>query len=142
MTPDRALLLPVLALVLWTYVMWFWMYATRIPAIMKSRMRLDPMAPRGEQMATLPAQVRWKADNYNHLFEQPTIFYATAIVLALVPHAATDVALAWAYVALRVVHSLVQALVNVIELRFALFMISSLVLLALAVRTTCAVLCP
>lgn len=141
MTPDRALLLPVLALVLWTFVMWSWMYATRIPAIMKSRMRLDPMAPRGEQMATLPAQVRWKADNYNHLFEQPTIFYATAIALALIPHTSTDVTLAWAYVALRVVHSLVQALVNIIELRFALFMISSLVLLALAVRTTCALLC-
>lgn len=142
MTPDRALLLPVLALVLWTFVMWFWMYATRIPAILKSRMRLDPTAPRGEQMATLPAQVRWKADNYNHLFEQPTIFYATVIVLALVsPHAAADVALAWAYVGLRVAHSLVQALVNIIELRFALFSISSLVLLGLAVRTTCALLC-
>ena len=136
MTPDRALLLPVLALVLWTFVMWFWMYATRLPAMRKARMKPDPFAPRGEQMASLPASVRWKADNYNHLFEQPTIFYATAIVLALVsPHDATDVTLAWSYVGLRVVHSLLQSLVNIIELRFVLFALSSLVLLALAIRT-------
>lgn len=137
MNPDRALLLPVLALVLWTFVMWFWMYATRLPAIRRARMRLDPTAPRGEQMASLPANVRWKADNYNHLFEQPTIFYATVIALALVsPHDGTDVALAWSYVGLRVAHSLLQALVNIIELRFVLFALSSLVLLALAIRTT------
>ena len=136
MTPDRALLLPVLALVLWTFVMWFWMYATRLPAMRKARMKPDPLAPRGEQMATLPASVRWKADNYNHLFEQPTIFYPTVIVLALVsPHDPTDVTLAWSYVGLRVVHSLLQSLVNIIELRFVLFALSSLVLLALAIRT-------
>src|SRR5438093_525944 len=62
------LLGPVMALVLWTAVMWFWMYATRIPAIVGMKMRMDPNAPRGEQMSQLPAKVRWKADNYNHLF--------------------------------------------------------------------------
>lgn len=63
--------------------MWVWMYLTRIPAIVKMRMKLDPYAPRGEQMNQLPAQVRWKADNYNHLMEQPTVFYAVGIVLAI-----------------------------------------------------------
>lgn len=141
MNPDRALLLPVMALVLWTFVMWFWMYVTRIPAIRRSGMRLDPTAPRGEQMAQLPASVRWKADNYNHLYEMPTIFYATVITLALVsPHDPTNVTLAWAYVGLRVLHSLIQSVVNVIELRFAVFGLSSLVLLALAIRTTQVVL--
>jgi hypothetical protein len=98
-------------------------------------MRLDPNRPRGEQMNELPPAVRWKADNYNHLMEQPTLFYATALALAVLGDAsAASVALAWAYVALRVVHSVQQALVNHIPSRFALFFVSSLVLWALAVR--------
>lgn len=126
------ILAPVVALVAWTMVMWAWMYVTRIPAIRASKMKLDPNAPRGEQMATLPANVRWKADNYNHLFEQPTIFYAIALVLAQMGAGdGTNLQLAWAYVALRVVHSLVQSLVNIIELRFSVFFLSSLPLIAL-----------
>ncbi|MFO0602175.1 MAG: MAPEG family protein [Polyangiales bacterium] len=141
MQTSVALLRPVVALVAWTFVMWAWMYATRIPAILGSKMKLDPNAPRGEQMATLPPEVRWKADNYNHLFEQPTIFYAAAIALALTTRdAGTDAAIAWAYVATRVVHSVFQATVNKIEVRFALFLLSSLVLLALTVRAALAVM--
>jgi hypothetical protein len=137
---SAAILRPLVALVLWTFVMWAWMYATRIPAIRRARMRLDPDAPRGAQMATLPARVRWKADNYNHLFEQPTLFYAVALTLALLGRdGALELGLAWAYVALRVVHSLVQSLVNKIELRFALFFLGSLVLGALAIDAAVAV---
>jgi hypothetical protein len=130
----RGMLAPIVALVAWTHVMWAWMYATRIPAIVRARMRLDPDAPRGEQMASLPAPVRWKADNYNHLMEQPTLFYAIAVVLAIVEPDQLNTGLAWAYVGLRVVHSLVQATVNKIEVRFGLFALSSLVLIALTVR--------
>jgi hypothetical protein len=98
-------------------------------------MRLDPMAPRGEQMASLPAKVRWKADNYNHLLEQPTLFYAVAIVLALVGRGdGVALYLAWAYVGLRVVHSLIQTLVNRIEARFGVFVLSSLVLVAMTIE--------
>ena len=141
MQPAQELLRPVVALVAWTFVMWAWMYVTRIPAIRRSGMKLDPAAPRGEQMATLPAEVRWKADNYNHLFEQPTLFYAVAIVLALSTRdAGTDATLAWTYVGLRVVHSLFQATLNVIEVRFALFFVSSLVLAAMTVQAALAVL--
>lgn len=126
---------PVIALVLWTFAIWAWMYATRIPAILKSRMVLDPNAPRGEQMNLLPSNVRWKADNYNHLMEQPTLFYAVALALAVAGDSTTlSLWLAWAYVGLRVVHSLVQALINIIQVRFALFFLSSLVLLALSIR--------
>lgn len=132
MTVNTALLGPVVALVAWSLVMWLWMYATRIPAIMAAKMKLDPNAPRGEQMATLPASVRWKADNYNHLMEQPTIFYALVLALALMGNAApATLALAWAYVGLRVVHSLVQALVNRIELRFTVFVLSNIPLFGL-----------
>jgi hypothetical protein len=83
MAAASPMLAPVIALVIWSAIIWTWMYATRIPAIIRSRMVLDPMAPRGEQMAQLPARIRWKADNYNHLMEQPTLFYAVAISLAV-----------------------------------------------------------
>ncbi len=132
---STPMLAPVIALVLWTFVMWGWMYWTRIPAIIASRMRLDPAVPRGQQMNELPAPVRWKADNYNHLFEQPTLFYAVGLSLALLGDVSTlALALAWLYVALRVAHSLWQATVNVIPIRFYLFSISSLVLFALAIK--------
>jgi hypothetical protein len=129
------MLLPVIALALWTHVMWLWMYATRIPAIRKAGMRLEPEVPRGEQMALLPARVRWKADNYNHLMEQPTVFYAVAIVYSLLTiGGGWPLRFAWIYVGLRVTHSLVQATWNKIEVRFVLFVLSSLVLIEMTVR--------
>lgn len=132
MNTQSPILFPVVVLVAWSMVMWFWMYLTRIPAIMKSRMRLDPNIPRGEQMNTLPPSVRWKADNYNHLMEQPTIFYAICFALALMGAGdGVNAKLAWAYVILRVVHSLHQALNNKIEVRFGLFILSSLALIGL-----------
>jgi hypothetical protein len=132
MATTQSLLGPVVALVAWTLVMWLWMYATRIPAIRAARMRLDPNAPRGEQMSTLPARVRWKADNYNHLMEQPTIFYAIVLALVLLgDQTQLSLAMAWTYVALRVLHSLVQVLVNIIKVRFALFVLSTLPLFVL-----------
>lgn len=135
MSSPQALLAPVIGLVIWSAVIWAWMYWTRIPAIFQAKMKLDPMAPRGEQMAQLPAPVRWKADNYNHLMEQPTLFYAVAISLAVLGDSSmASAGLAWTYVGLRVLHSLVQVLINKIELRFALFFLSSLVLFALAAR--------
>ena len=135
MPSPSPLLAPVIALVAWTALVWAWMYATRIPAILKARMVLDPQAPRGAQMATLPARVRWKADNYNHLLEQPVLFYATALSLALLGDRSDwSLWLAWTYVLLRVVHSLWQATTNVIMVRFGLFFVSSLVLFALAIR--------
>jgi hypothetical protein len=135
---TRSALLPVVVLALWTFVMWFWMYGTRLPAMRKMRMKPDPDARRGEQMAQLPASTRWKADNYTHLMEQPTVFYPVAIVLALAAPTAAHSALGWAYVAIRIVHSLCQALVNKIEVRFVLFALSSMVLLAMSVAAAMA----
>jgi hypothetical protein len=125
---------PVVLLAAWSMVMWAWMYVTRLPAIRRAKLRLDPTAPRGEQMATLPAHVRWKADNYNHLMEQPTVFYAVAISLALLGRGqGAPLALAWSYVGLRVVHSVLQATWNKIEARFTLFALSSLALIGMLV---------
>jgi hypothetical protein len=135
MPTHSPILAPVVALVAWSMVMWGWMYATRLPVIFKTRMKLDPYAPRGEQMNQLPAKVRWKADNYNHLMEQPTVFYAIALALALMGEGSgVNLALAWGYVGLRVVHSFVQVLINKIELRFGVFLLSSLVLIGLTVN--------
>ena len=123
---------PVVVLAAWTMVMWVWLYATRIPAIRRAALRLEPTAPRGEQMASLPPRVRWKADNYNHLMEQPTVFYAVALALALLERGTGGpLWLAWAYVGLRVIHSLVQATWNKIEVRFGVFALSSLALIAM-----------
>jgi hypothetical protein len=133
------ILAPVVALVLWTFVMWSWLYATRIPAIRKARVELDPAQTNADLARRLPPQVRWKADNYNHLLEQPTLFYAIALTLAWLGHGhGLMAALAWAYVGIRIVHSLVQALVNLVILRWALFMLSSLVLLAMTIRAAVA----
>jgi len=126
---------PVLALVAWTFVMWFWMYVTRIPAMQRAKIDMEELRRTGAKLA-LPPDVARVADNYNHLHEQPTLFYALALATQMAGAAdATAVALAWAYVASRVVHSLVQATVNVIPVRFTVFVVGSLVLMALLVRT-------
>ena len=136
----HSILQPVIVLVLWSMVMWAWLYVTRVPAMVRARTKLDPSLPRDVMLGGLPPRVRWKADNYNHLMEQPTLFYATALTLALLEQGdALTVGLAWTYVALRVLHSLIQALVNVILVRFTVFMLASGVLVVLAARTAMAV---
>ena len=138
---SNPILQPVVALVLWTLVMWVWLYATRIPAMQKAKVPLDPNMTSADLAAAIPANVRWKADNYNHLMEQPTIFYATALALAVAGQGdSLNVLLAWRYVGLRVAHSLVQATVNIIMLRWALFMTASLLLVVLATRAALAVM--
>jgi hypothetical protein len=140
-TLNSPILAPLLALFLWSFVMAAWLYATRIPAIAKHNIVYDPRRPAEEFHGRLPPQVRWKADNYNNLMEQPTLFYAVTLTLALLgAGGGLNAGLAWLYVALRIAHSLVQATVNMVTVRFALFAAASLVLLALAVRAVMIVL--
>jgi hypothetical protein len=127
--------------VLWTFVMGVWLYATRIPALKKHNVVYDPQRPSEEFHAQLPAEVRWKADNYNNLLEQPTLFYAVALTLALLDAGSgLNAGLAWTYVVLRIAHSLVQALINKVLIRFALFAAASLVLLVMTLRAAWIVL--
>ena len=125
---------PVIALAAWTMVMWFWMYATRIPAMNAPGVDPDELVldPDKSLDAILPPQVQWKAHNYNHLHESPTVFYAVALALALMHHGeGVTTQIAWVYVALRVAHSLVQATINKLMLRFALFAMSTFALMGL-----------
>ena len=139
---GMGILQPAIGLMIWTMVMWVWMYATRIPAMSRASVDLDRLArdPNSTLDRTLPAEVQWKAHNYNHLHEQPTLFYAVAVVLAIVGQGdGTTALLGWIYLGLRIVHSLVQATANRIQVRFVLFALSSLVLIALIMKAALAV---
>ncbi len=133
---QNAMLAPAAALVAWSLIVLVWMAATRLPALAK--LNIPPEQSRGgrgnDLDGILPPEIQWKAHNYNHLMEQPTIFYAVVVVLAVAGATQTDVWLAWAYVGIRVVHSFWQALVNTIPIRITLFMTSSIVLAVMAVR--------
>jgi hypothetical protein len=136
---SNSILAPGAILVLWTLIMLLWMAATRFPAIAKTGMDLKAVPPggRGSDLETvLPPSVNWKAHNYTHLMEQPTIFYAAIIILHLSGGAsALMVSFAWAYTILRIVHSLWQATVNTImPVRFGLFTLSTVCLFVLAVN--------
>jgi hypothetical protein len=138
------ILKPVVALAIWTMVMWLWMYVTRIPAVGALPKTDEANADIGWTGAKLegllPPSVQWKAHNYNHLHEAPTVFYAVCLVLALIDQGnGVNLMIAWVYVALRVIHSIFHATVNRVMPRFALFALSSLVLIALIVHAAMAV---
>ena len=135
----QSLLQSILAMGVLSLVMFLWMYATRLPAFSKAR--LDPqdaMHP-GTYHDRIPSEVRRVADNYNHLIEAPTIFYAVTIAIVLLGLAdPLHVLCAWAFVALRVLHSIVQATVNKVVLRFSLFALSWVALGTMIVRAALA----
>jgi hypothetical protein len=135
---NTPILAPAAALVIWTIIMLLWLAGTRLPALSKLGVDLSKAAPggRGQDIdPNLPPSVAWKSHNYAHLMEQPTIFYATIMILAI-SGGATDLSvyLAWSYTILRVIHSIWQATVNKVSIRFVLFMLSTLCLAILAVQ--------
>lgn len=134
---NNAILGPVAALALWSMIMWVWMYATRIPAMSRAKIDAAKMVGgTGKSLdEVLPPEVQWKAHNYNHLMEQPTVFYAVALALAVGGMGGgLNAQIAWAYVGLRILHSLIQATVNRVMWRFGIFALASLALLALCVH--------
>ncbi|WP_429910480.1 MAPEG family protein [Glycocaulis sp.] len=136
----ESMMVPLLVLVCWTLVMWVWMYATRIPAMQKAKINPARMKEKSE-MDVLPRSVRQIADNYNHLHEQPVIFYALVTYSHLVGVGdAINIGFAWTYVILRIVHSLVQSTTNFIPLRFGLFTLATLCLFVIAIRNVIALL--
>jgi hypothetical protein len=141
---DYRLLAPGAVLALWTLIMLLWLAATRFPAIAKTGMDVKTAPPggRGQDLeAILPPDVNWKSHNYTHLLEQPTLFYAVITFLTLAGGVTQlTIGLAWAYTGIRVVHSLYQSLVNVVMVRFAIFVVSTICLLVLTVMAVIATL--
>ncbi len=138
MEMHSEILKPMAVLAAWTMFMWLWMYVTRIPAMSKAGVDTGSLTGgTGKDLdGVIPDNIQWKAHNYNHLHEAPTVFYAVALALAFMGAGdGFNAQLAWAYVALRIVHSLVQATVNKVMIRFLLFSLSSLVLIMLVAHT-------
>ncbi len=134
---SRAILGPVVALVAWSLVMMIWMYAVRFPAMRRKGISLKGRigSRTGSLEGVVEDQVNWKAHNYNHLMEQPTLFYAIAVTLALLGHGGgINLILAWGYVAFRIAHSLVQATINVVSTRLLFFALASFCLLGLTIH--------
>lgn len=139
---GMAILQPVAVLAGWTMLMLVWMYAVRIPALLKNGIDVGSMrGGTGRDFdGKLPDPVQWKAYNYAHLHEAPTIFYAVAVVLAILGEGdGLNAMLAWGYAGLRIAHSLVQATFNRVQVRFTVFALSSLVLMMLVAHTLFAV---
>ena len=131
---DTALLRPAIVLIGWTLVMWVWMLARRLPAMSAHKVSPQDALHTRDLASRLPSKAQAPADNYNHLLEQPTIFYATCIIGAIAGGAGwVGLVLAWSYVALRIVHSVWQATVGPVMVRFYLFAVSTLTLAALVV---------
>jgi len=135
MMSANVILQPAVALMIWTMIIWAWMYATRILAMQRAHVQPnDAQVPKSLD-ERLPREVQWKAHNYNHLHEQPTVFYAVIVVLVLAGGGSdANAFLAWIYTGLRVIHSLVQVTANRVTVRFVLFALSSAVLIALVVK--------
>ncbi len=132
------ILVPVVALVAWTLVIMVWMGFARRRAFAQMGITWGTI-PRGSRGANLdgraPDEAQWPSHNYNHLMEQPTIFYAIALTLALMGMGTgINYWLAWGYVGFRIVHSIVQCTVNIVSIRFPLFLLASFCLLGLTVH--------
>lgn len=139
---DTNILQPVAVLAAWTMVMWAWMLATRLPAMRAKGIQLTRLVGSTGRSAdgVLPDRTQWKAHNYNHLMEQPTVFYAVALTLFVAGWGAgLNAWLAWGYAGFRIAHSIVQATFNRVAIRFVLFLLSSLCLVALCVHALMAV---
>ena len=140
---QAQMLAPGAVLVAWSLVMLIWMALTRFPAMAKisDKLKGAKRGGRGQDLeGVIPDKVNWKAHNYAHLMEQPTLFYATIVILAILAPSPLAILLAWIYVGLRIVHSVWQATVNIVAVRFLLFITSTLALIALAVMALIATL--
>ena len=136
---DNAILTPALALITWTLIIWAWMYTLRIPAMQAANINPDDAKHPGS-LSGLPPKVRAVADNYNHLHEQPTLFYALVFYSALAgTGSSVMVTIAWGYVGLRVVHSLIQSTLGGVMMRFSVFVLCSLSLIAMTVLNLLAI---
>ena len=126
---QTALLTPILVLVLWTSAVFLVLAFGRV----KYTKNPQDAAHSKDLKGTMPDWVERAADNYNHLFEQPVAFYALTLCIAVINNFDSSmVQLAWAFVVLRITHSLVQLTFNLVLLRFFIFVTGWLVLAFMA----------
>jgi hypothetical protein len=131
----RSMLHAIVAMGFLTLVMFLWMVATRPLAMRRAGIKPQDAAHTSVLQERLPSEVQRVTDNYNHLFEAPTLFYAMVLAIVVLGHAdPLHARAAWAFVALRVLHSLVQATFNRVTVRFTLFVLSWLALGLMIVR--------
>ena len=140
---STAILAPAALLVIWSIIMLFWMAGTRLPAAKK--LGIDLTAKPGGRGSDIdpdvPEKVAWKSHNYQHLMEQPTLYYATVAILAIAEAGhGLNLYLAWAYTIIRIIHSIWQSTVNLVNVRFMLFLASTICLLIMAVNALWATL--
>ena len=134
---QAQMLAPAAVLVLWTMIVLFWIIPPRFGSIAKLQDKSGVGKPGGrgaDLEGVIPDKANWPAHNHTHLHEQPTLFYAVVVILAMMGPTGFDILVAWLYVGLRIVHSLWQILINKIPVRFLLFLLSSIALITLGVR--------
>jgi hypothetical protein len=134
---NLELLGPLVALVAWTLVVLVFLAFKRARALKRAGINVGARrGGRGQDLdGVVEPEAQWPAHNYMHLVEQPTLFYAMVLALTVMGMSVPiNVWLAWAYVALRIVHSLVQIFDNRVTLRLPLFLLSTLCLLGLTVH--------
>lgn len=141
--PDKAILIAPALLVVWSMAMLIWAAIDRWQTFGKAKIDIAKAPPgaRGQDLQSmLPPGSDWPAHNYVHLMEQPTVYYAACVILAIGGPTGYDYTLAWAYLVLRVIHSVYQAKINVVKIRAAIFVLSSVVMLILSLRALLSVL--
>ncbi|MBC2777648.1 MAPEG family protein [Parasphingopyxis marina] len=135
---QSQILAPAAVLVVWTLIILLWLVVTRLPAMKKAGIDMGAQpGGRGQNLeGVLPDKANWPSHNYAHLAEQPTIFYAAVFIIALTGtgNVWINVWLAWAYVGLRIVHSLIQLLWNYVPVRFVVFTLATICLLLLSLH--------
>jgi hypothetical protein len=127
---PRLILLPALAMVALTFVVWWRMYFMRIGEMKRERIHPQSVATSAAMAARL--KDTRAADNFRNLFELPVLFYLALVVAALTGQVTSvTLTLAWAFVALRVVHSAIHCSYNRVWHRFYAYLACGLVLWAL-----------
>ena len=125
---NDLILEPAIIMCLLSFFMMIWMYATRLPAaknLEEDGVDVQKFSHPSSIGGVFPSKVERVADNYNHLFEQPTVFYAISFIIWGLEHTdSVHLYCAWAYVIIRITHSILQATLNLVWFRFSLFILS------------------
>jgi len=136
---QAAIFGPFFAMLVLVFVVWVYMYSRRIPFILGGTLTQEQMITPGMFAQLSPPAVNNPSENLKNLFEMPVLFYALALYLFTTNQVdGAYVAAAWIFVAFRALHSAVHCTVNIVNLRFAMYLISTLALGYIAFRAALA----